>query len=66
MNVELKREPDTPDLKTVDTPTLQKMLSAGRPTALKIGQAAGARIQVGKKVLWNVRKVEVYLDKIAQ
>lgn len=38
----------------VDTAGLQSLLSAGYPTAVEIGTAAGARITVGRRVLWNV------------
>lgn len=53
------------DRRTVDTATLQEMLGAGRKTAVEVGTAAGARIQVGRRVLWNVRKVQSYLDQIS-
>lgn len=52
--------------KTVDTPGLQNMLSSGRKTAVEIGTAAGARIQIGRRVLWNVSKVQQYLDSISE
>mgnify|MGYP000146299427 CR=1 FL=1 len=49
---------------TVDTAGLQSLLSAGYPTAVEIGTAAGARITVGRRVLWNVSKIQKYLDEI--
>lgn len=52
--------------KTVDTIGLQSMLSCGRVSAVEIGTAAGARIQVGRRVLWNVKKVQQYLDAISE
>jgi hypothetical protein len=52
--------------KTVDTVGLQSMLSCGRKSAVDIGNAAGARIQVGRRVLWNVGKVQKYLDAISE
>lgn len=52
--------------KAVDTVELQAMLGTGRKTAVDIGMAAGARIQVGRRVLWNVKKVERYLDSISE
>lgn len=52
--------------KVVDTAELQEMLSSGRKTALRVGMAAGARIQVGRRVLWNVSKVQKYLDSISE
>ena len=50
---------------TVDTAGLQSLLSAGYP-AVEIGTAAGARITVGRRVLWNVSKIQKYLDEISE
>ncbi|MDL2301033.1 hypothetical protein LJC58_01615 [Lachnospiraceae bacterium OttesenSCG-928-D06] len=52
--------------KTVDTVGLQTMLSCGRKSAVDVGVAAGARIQVGRRVLWNIKKVQQYLDAISE
>lgn len=51
---------------TVDTAGLQSLLSAGYPTAVEIGMAAGAKITVGRRVLWNVSKIQKYLDEISE
>lgn len=50
----------------VDTKELQGMLSTGRKTAVDIGKAAGARIQVGRRVLWNVKRIQQYIDSISE
>jgi hypothetical protein len=50
---------------TVDTEELQKRLHCGSSTAVEIGTAAGARIKVGKRVLWYVKNVDEYLNRIA-
>ncbi len=50
----------------VDTNGLQEMLCAGRPAAIKIGTDAGARVQSGRRVFWNVRKVQQYIDAISE
>ncbi len=50
---------------TLDTSELMQVLSCGRETALKIGEAAEARIQVGKRILWNCNKIKIYLDAIS-
>lgn len=49
----------------VDTPELQLILGCGRRTAVEIGSLAEARVQIGKRLLWNVSKVQKYLDSIA-
>lgn len=51
---------------TVSTENLAKMLDCGRATAVKIGMAAGARVQVGKRVLFKMDKIEEYLNKLAE
>lgn len=50
---------------TVDTMGLQELLNAGIKTATEIGVAAGAKIYVGRRVLWNVSKIKTYLDEIS-
>lgn len=65
MNATRKTE-NVREKRTVDTIGLQEMLSSGRKTAVEIGTAAGARIQVGRRVLWNVKKVQQYLDAVSE
>lgn len=50
----------------VDTLGLQRLTNSGRQTATKIGVEAGAKIYVGKRVLWNVSKVRKYLNEISE
>lgn len=50
----------------VDTVALAQILSCGRDTAIKIGTAAGARIKVGKRVLWHLATVQDYVAEEAQ
>lgn len=47
----------------VDTTTLAGMLGCGILTANRIGREAGARVQVGRRVLYRVAAVEEYLEK---
>ena len=51
---------------TVNTATLMKMLNCGKPTAIRIGTAAGAKIVIGRKILWNVTILQKYLNDIAE
>ena len=49
----------------LDTTDLMQVLSCGRETAVKIGEAAGAKINIGnRRVLWNAKKISIYLDAI--
>lgn len=50
---------------TVDTPHLMEMLQVGRATTVQIGTEAEARIQVGRRILWNTSKIRAYLDDIS-
>lgn len=51
----------------VDTNGLAKdYLRCGRKTAVDIGTSANARIQVGKRVLWNLKKIQQYIDSISE
>ena len=50
----------------VDTLGLQEILSSGRPAAVRIGPEAGARVQSGRRVFWNVKKIQQYLDAISE
>lgn len=49
----------------VNTHALQALTQSGRPLAVKIGELAGAKVQIGKSVRWNKEKVEIYLNKIS-
>lgn len=45
----------------VTTEELKSLLSCGRVSALKIGNVAKARVDVGRRVLWNTDKIRQYL-----
>ena len=49
-----------------DTNKLASKLGCGICTAIKIGTEAGAKIKVGRRVLWNFSKVQSYLDSISE
>lgn len=52
---------------TVTTRGLMERLNCGRPTAVRVGVEAGAKIVVGeRKILWNLALIQRYLDNIAQ
>lgn len=46
---------------TINTDTLAELLDCGKATARKIGNDAHARIQIGRRTLWNVEKIKQYL-----
>lgn len=63
MNKKLERKSEK--VLTTDSNGLAGMLGCGLATATKIGNEAGARIQIGRRVLYKVSKVEEYLEKIS-
>ena len=58
-------EYNTENRLTVDIEDLMAMLSCGAVTARKIADYAEAKIIVGRRVLYNVDKIEKYLDAMA-
>lgn len=50
----------------VDINGLQMMLSVGKGTASDIGERAGAVVRFGKRKLYIVKKVEAYMDSLAE
>lgn len=55
----------SPNKIAVVTDELQSLLSCGRDSAIHIGEAAEARIQIGRRVLWNVEKIKEYVKQIS-
>lgn len=51
---------------TVNAETLADMLDCGRAAAVKVGTDAGARIKIGRRVLFKVSKVNEYLQALAE
>lgn len=50
----------------VDINGLQAMLSVGKNTAAEIGEKAGAVIRIGRRKLYNVRKIELYVEQLTE
>lgn len=49
-------------LLTVSTKNLMRLLDCGKPAAIRIGTEAGAKVVVGRRILWNVQAIRRYLD----
>ncbi len=64
MNKTLVREPK--EQITVDIEKLSAMLSCGHATARRIGEQAGARICIGRRVLYSVDKIKQYLVTMSE
>lgn len=65
MRKTLNRDNDKGKNLTVNAETLAGMLDCGRATAVKIGTDAGARIQIGRRALYNVAIIEKYLNAVS-
>lgn len=48
----------------VNTDGLKEVLGCGYQTAVMIGNNAGAKITIGKRVIWNIKTIQEYLDKL--
>ncbi len=60
-----KRSVQNHDLtpRLVDTTELMQYSGLGRNRAIEFGDAAGARVQVGRRVLWDRTKIDKYIDE---
>lgn len=46
----------------LDTEELRAYTSLGRNSAMKLGEEIGAKIKIGKRVLWDKVKIDQYID----
>ena len=44
---------------------LRPLLSVGKVTAEKVGEAANAKVKVGKRTLYNVEKIKKYMESLS-
>jgi hypothetical protein len=51
---------------TVDISTLQSMLCVGRQSAVQIAKDAGAVLHIGRRTLYNVPKIEKYIESLTE
>lgn len=50
---------------TINRQSLPAFLDCGMATASRIGELAGAKIVIGKRVLYSVPKIQAYLEQIS-
>ena len=53
---------ETANKGAIDITELMEYLSVGRQSADKVGKEAGAIIRIGRRKLFNVKKIQAYLD----
>ena len=49
----------------MDTEELRAYTNLGRNKAMEIGDEIGARVKIGKRVLWDRVKIDKYLDSLS-
>lgn len=48
----------------MNTEELRAYTNLGRNNAMKLGEEIGAKVQVGKRVLWDRKKLDQYLNQL--
>lgn len=54
----------TGESRLMDTKELRAYTNLGRNNAMKLGDEIGARVQIGKRVLWDRVKIDAYFDSL--
>ena len=49
----------------MDTEELRVYTNLGRNKAMELGDEIGARVKIGKRVLWDRVKIDKYLDSLS-
>lgn len=50
----------------LDTNEFSSYIGMGRSSAVILGNDIGARVQIGKRVLWDKVKIDQYLDSLTE
>ena len=48
----------------MDTEELRAHTNLGRNNAMKLGEEIGAKVKIGKRVLWDKVKIDQYLNNL--
>ena len=48
----------------LDTEELRAYTNLGRNNAMKLGEEIGAKVKIGKRVLWDKVKLDKYLNEL--
>lgn len=48
----------------MDTEELRAYTNLGRNNAMKLGEDIGAKVKIGKRVLWDRVKIDRYFDEL--
>lgn len=50
----------------IDTDQLRSWTNLGRNSAMRLGEDAGAKIKIGKRVLWDKEKLSRYITELTE
>lgn len=48
----------------MDTEELRAYTNLGRNNAMKLGEDIGAKVKIGKRVLWDRKKIDQYFNEL--
>ena len=48
----------------MDTEEMREYTKLGRNSAMKLGEEVGAKIKIGRRVLWDRTKIDRYFDRL--
>ncbi|WP_285825184.1 hypothetical protein [Schaedlerella arabinosiphila] len=63
---EKKTAADLSQKMLVNTANLMELLDCGKHTAIAIGHSANACVRLDRKLFWNVRLIQKYIDSISE
>lgn len=52
------------EARLMDTEELRAYTSLGRNNAMKLGEEIGAKVQIGRRVLWDRVKIDQYFNSL--
>lgn len=52
------------DSRLINTDELRAYTNLGRNNAMKLGDEIGARVQIGKRILWDRIKIDQYFNSL--
>ena len=55
---------DVTNSRLMDTDELRSYTNLGRNSAMKLGEDIGAKVQVGRRVLWDRFKIDQYFNSL--
>ena len=48
----------------MDTEELREYTKLGRNSAMQLGEEVGAKVKIGRRVLWDKAKMDQYFDRL--